>query len=236
MRISPEMKPALKPFALLPLSSVVAFMPIFWRTIERHISVDSRSPSLAPSGPRDHIVHRRSMGLSIVHYSRETDDSVRNLMIEKRKRWKRSTLRKTRDRSRVKEGFRLYDSTTAGEPSFMRSGMVLAQTVRRYCGQQRATTLRTCPGVFSVPRRAALCVQTGASSCEAEGLGRVQSGGTREQRISRAAETRTKRKPDYSGTGYGAARATRYMGDKAMTENSCADSAILLQSVQRAGY
>lgn len=71
-----------------------------------------------------------------------------------------------------------------GEPSVMlmrNERMVLAQTVRRYCGQRRATALGTCPRVFRTAARGSLRAKL-AQALLKPGTGRVRSGGTHQRR------------------------------------------------------
>lgn len=100
-------------------------------------------------------------GLVTIHASMP-DDSGRGILIERRKtedrRGEGRGLGREIDRAESREGFGLYDSTATGEPSVMpmRNEMVLAQTVRQYCGRRRATALETCPGVFRIAARNSL--------------------------------------------------------------------------------
>ena len=180
-------------------------------------------------------VFTRSMGRSIVHYSRKPDDLVQYL--DRKTEDKRPTLGKLEDvraiTSRGKDSVFMIVRWQVSRVScrWETSGWFLRKP---YDGTAASGALPRWEPVpeCSVPRRAALCVLNWRKlfwSRERD-TGRVRitaeptSGGNSHKEEARL-----------FGKGY-AARALRYTRDKAMTENSCADSAILQQLVQRAGY
>jgi len=118
------------------------------------------------------VVHHRDHAITSFTGVHAINGSINRSLLTQARRlgavsWSKNRRQKTDVRktrrckidNKSREGLGLYDSTMTGEPSVMpmrNERMVLAQTVRRYCGQRRATTLGTCPGVFRTAARGSL--------------------------------------------------------------------------------